>query len=89
MTTELQTTCGAAVAGAASGSESPGKNWSPPPGDDNPMRLINGEWFNITIELEKKCVQRGKHRWGKDRFADDEGVQGYHYCTDCFRCEPL
>lgn len=64
-------------------------NWSPPTGDDNPMRMIDGDWFNAEIEIELKCFERGKHRWGRDRFADEAGVQGYHNCLDCYRCEPL
>lgn len=55
----------------------------------SPMQEINGEWFNTEFPLERTCFERGKHRWGRDKFADEVGVQGYHTCLDCYRCEFL
>lgn len=53
------------------------------------MRMINGEWFNTESKIEAKCLERKRHRWGRDKYADEAGVQGYHICSDCYRCEPL
>lgn len=53
------------------------------------VKELNGEWFDTGDKLERECFERGKHRWGRDKFADEAGVQGYHNCIDCYRCEPL
>lgn len=46
-------------------------------------------FFNVTYDSERKCYMRGGHRWGPDKFSDEAGVQGYHNCVKCGRCEPL
>lgn len=64
-------------------------NWTPPEGSTNPMRMINGQWFNITNAMEKPCLDRGRHRWGPDRYADEDQTKGFHKCRDCYRTEFL
>ncbi len=60
-------------------------NWYP----DNTTIMIDDQWYDTSDPLERECMARGSHHWGKDKFADEAGVQGYHYCLHCFRCEPL
>lgn len=60
-----------------------------------PVVALNGEWFDLGNCFERECHARGRHKWGKDRYAGDDGdggpdlTQGYHHCLHCFRIEPL
>lgn len=51
---------------------------------------IDGQWFDLSSTLEGWCFERGSHRWGSDKYADESATcHGYHRCLDCARIDFL